>query len=59
MAACHAYMGDDADAELQKAQVLQLKPDFPIADYLERLTYGEPGDLAHHGEGLRKAGLPD
>ena len=59
MAACHAYMGDDADAELQKAQVLQLKPDFSIADYLERLTYGEPGDLAHHGEGLRKAGLPD
>ncbi len=59
MAACHANIGNDADAALQKAQALRLKPDFSIGDYLERLTYGEAGDRAHHGEGLRKAGLPD
>ncbi len=59
MAACHAYLGNDAGADQQKAQALRLKPDFSIADYLERLTYGAADDLAHHGEGLRKAGLPD
>ena len=59
MAAGHAYLGNDAEAARQKAEVLRLQPDFSIADYLERLTYGEAADLAHHGEGLRKAGLPD
>jgi hypothetical protein len=52
-------LGNDAGADQQKAQALRLKPDFSIADYLERLTYGAADDLAHHGEGLRKAGLPD
>ena len=59
MAACHAYLGDEAGAARHRAQALQLKPDFSIADYMERLTYGESGDLAHHGEGLRMADLPE
>ena len=38
---------------------LRLKPDFSITDYMERLTYRESSDLAHHGEGLRKVDLPE
>jgi hypothetical protein len=57
MAACHAQLGQFAEARLQVEEVLRLKPDFRLSD--ERLRYKNPADVEHVLEGLRKAGLPE
>jgi hypothetical protein len=40
-----------------KPPVLQLKPDFELADM--QLGYKDPADGEHVLEGMRKAGLPE
>ena len=57
VAACHAQLGQFAEAHLHAAEVLRLKPDFHLSD--ERLRYKNPADAEHVFEGLRKAGLPE
>ncbi|MEE8351427.1 MAG: adenylate/guanylate cyclase domain-containing protein [Rhodospirillales bacterium] len=59
MAACCAQIGNDKDAEIHAAGVLRVKPDFSITDYLENLPYKQLDDREHHGDGLRKANLPE
>ena len=59
MAACHAELGNDAEAERQKAETLRLKPEFTIASYIESLSYREAADVERLRDSLRKAGLPD
>ena len=58
LAACAAQLGDEAEAARHLQQALKLKPDFTIAGYEAALHYKHEGDLAHHREGLAKAGLP-
>ena len=59
-AACHAQLGHTLDASARVAEVLRRVPDFTIREHcLPVLHYGRDGDLAHHCEALRKAGLPD
>ncbi|HLX81717.1 MAG TPA: adenylate/guanylate cyclase domain-containing protein [Burkholderiales bacterium] len=60
LAACHAQLGNSADAAAQVAEVLKRVPGFTIREHcLPVLHYKRESDLAHHRESLRKAGLPD
>ena len=59
MAACHAQLGNDEEAKRHARDVLRLKPDFSIADFLKSLSFAETTDRKHHEDGLRKAGLPE
>ena len=58
LAACAAQLGDEAEAARHMQQALKLKPDFTIAGYEAALHCKHEADLAHHREGLAKAGLP-
>jgi TolB-like protein/Flp pilus assembly protein TadD len=57
MAASLAQLGRLDEARAAAARVLALKPDFSVL--AEPLAYGNPADLEHVREGLRKAGLPE
>jgi adenylate cyclase len=60
IAACHAQMGNTAEALAHKAEVLKRVPGFTIREHcLPILHYRRETDLEHHRESLRKAGLPD
>ena len=59
LAACQAKAGDEASAQANAAQVLELNPEFTISGYAESLRYKETRDLERHLDGLRAAGLPD
>lgn len=58
MAACHAQLGDAQSGKALAEQILQSRPDFSVASYVESLMYREESQRIHHAEGLRKAGLP-
>jgi adenylate cyclase len=58
LAASAAALGDAPAAGGYRDRVLALKPDFTVANYLATLHYKDEADLAHHREGLLKAGLP-
>jgi adenylate cyclase len=60
LAACYGQLGRSAEAEAQKAAILQEKPHFTIAEFFRRdvlLERAEDRELLH--EGLVKAGLPE
>lgn len=57
MAACLAQLGRMDEARTAAAKVLALKPDFSLL--AEPMSYGNPADLEHVRDGMRKAGLPD
>jgi adenylate cyclase len=60
MAACHAYLGDDKQAKLERAEVLRLKHDFSSDEFCDRaLFYKHGADRQHVRQGLIKAGLPE
>ena len=60
IAACHAQLGNAADAAAHVAQVFRRLPAFTLREHgLPALHYRRESDLAHHREALRKAGLPD
>jgi len=59
MAACHAYAGDDQSAKAHVEEVLKLAPAFSVGSYLDTMYYKDDADLAHHRDGLLKAGLPE
>jgi TolB-like protein len=59
LAACHAKLGQRSEAERHAAEVIQRCPDFSATRYVDTLHYRREGDLVHHREALRLAGLPD
>ena len=59
LAACAAYLGDDAQAKTYAARVLEAQPEFTVATHMETLPYQNESDRVHHREGLVKAGLPE
>ncbi len=59
MAACHAQLGQLADAAQHCTQVLKRIAGFSVAEHcLPLLHYLRESDLAHHRDALVKAGLP-
>ena len=58
MAACAAYLEDDAGAKSYAAKVLEAQPKFTVAAHIKSLPYQNESDADHHREGLIKAGLP-
>jgi len=59
-AACHAQLGETADAARHCAELLRLEPGFSIARHcLPMLHYRNEADLEHHREALRRAGIPE
>ncbi len=58
-AACHAELGSDAAASRCAAKVLEMKPDFTVANHVKTLPFKESSDRDQYREGLRKAGLHD
>ncbi|MGH8630999.1 MAG: tetratricopeptide repeat protein, partial [Burkholderiales bacterium] len=59
LAACHAQLGNYADAANHVREVLKREPGFTVKDHLlPILHYKLESDLAHHRESVRKAGLP-
>ena len=59
LASCHAHLGNNEAAKVHASELLKFVPDFSIAQYVASLGYANKSDCAHHGEGLRKAGLPE
>ncbi len=59
IAACHAYLGEDEDAEVERTEILRLKRDFSSGEFSKALFYGDDADQQHVRQGLVKAGLPD
>ena len=59
LAACHAQSGDAAAAGRHVREVLSRNPGFTWSTTLEPvLYYKRDSDLAHHRDGIQKAGLP-
>jgi adenylate cyclase len=58
LAACHAYLGNEAAARLHAGETLRLQPDFRVGSYETALHYRNETDRAHHREGMLRAGLP-
>ncbi|HSF94824.1 MAG TPA: adenylate/guanylate cyclase domain-containing protein [Thermohalobaculum sp.] len=59
IAACHAQLGAVEKAGQHVGEVLQLKPDFSIADHAGGLPFEDPLDGDRYRDGFVKAGLPE
>jgi adenylate cyclase len=59
VAACHAELGHVEEARRHSALALQVKPDFSVAAWGERLPFKHEADLQRFLDGLREAGLPE
>lgn len=60
LAACHAQAGDGAAAEARVREVMQQQPQFCLSKgYLPTLHYKRESDLAHHREGMLRAGFAE
>ncbi len=59
IASCHAQLGSEEKAKLHAAEVLRLKPDFSVIEFMQSLPFQENRDREHHREGLCKADLPE
>lgn len=60
MAACHAQLGNLADAAVHTGEVLKRIPDFTVRKHcLPLLHYRRESDLEHHRKSLLEAGLPE
>jgi TolB-like protein len=58
LAAAYAYLGRDAEARTEAAEVLRMKPGFSIGTYAKQEPFKDPANLEHLLVGFRKAGLP-
>jgi TolB-like protein/tetratricopeptide (TPR) repeat protein len=59
MAACHARLGDPAQARRMAAECLALRPGFSIRQFMSKEPFKDPADAEYFAESLRLAGLPD
>ncbi|MDP6589003.1 MAG: adenylate/guanylate cyclase domain-containing protein [Alphaproteobacteria bacterium] len=57
-AACHAALGNAAEAEAETARVLESDPEFSVEAVLERAPYRLDSDREHQRDTMLKAGLP-
>jgi len=57
LAACHAQLGQMAEASRLVAEVLRIKPEFTISG--QRSGAWLANELSHIKDGLRKAGFPE
>jgi adenylate cyclase len=58
LAACHAHLGDAAAASEQLRETIKQRPAFRIDEHVvPTLHYRRDADLAHHRDGLLKAGF--
>ena len=57
VAACHAWLGNDAEAREHAEAVEAAQPDISIEDIVATLHYSKEDDLHHFVRGLEKAGL--
>ncbi len=55
----YAQLGQLDAARETVVKVLDLKPDFSIGWWRERMIFADPADLDHYLDGLYKAGLPE
>ena len=58
-AACHALLGNAAQARVDAAECLTMKPGFSIGHFMAKLPFSHPADAAHLGNALLLAGLPE
>jgi adenylate cyclase len=58
MAACHAMLGNAAEAERHRREVLRLDANFTVKNMLALAPFVEQSDVDHVREALLKAGLP-
>jgi adenylate cyclase len=58
LAGSYAQLGQLDAAQETAAKILDLKPEFSIGRWRERMKFVDPADLDHYLDGLRKAGLP-
>ena len=59
MAVCYTHLDDDELAEVERAEVLRLKPDFSSGEFCKTLFYKDDANRQHVREGLIKVGLPE
>jgi TolB-like protein/Flp pilus assembly protein TadD len=59
LAACYAALGRDDDARAEIEEFRDSNPDFTVNYVAKVISYKNPGDLDHHLDLLRKAGLPE
>ncbi len=59
MAGCYAKLEMKAEVEERIAEVLRLKPNFSIAEYVGQLAYEFEPDRERHRTLLETAPLPD
>jgi len=59
LAGSYAQLGQLDAAQETAAKILDLKPDFSIGWWRERMKFVDPADLDHYLDGLYKAGLPE
>ena len=52
-------MGDQTAAGAHVARIRVLDPNFDLEAYLATLHYKDDADLAHHRDGLLKAGIAE
>jgi hypothetical protein len=58
LAACHAALGNQAEAATETARVLESNSEFSIATALKRTPFPLVADREHQRETMLKAGLP-
>ncbi len=59
LAANYAALGMTAEARAEARNVLQLHPQFSVANWAQRLPYKDRQVLERYMDGLRRAGLPE
>ncbi len=57
VAACHGWLGNEADAKRHVDAILAAEPDFKLDDVVSMLHYANDEDLQHFVKGAKKAGL--
>jgi adenylate cyclase len=58
LAACYGHLGRQEEARAMWAELMQVNPDFSLAQRERVLPYKDPRDFQRIIEGLAKAGLP-
>jgi len=58
LAACYGHLGRHEEARAMWAELMQVNPDFSLAQRERVLPYKDPRDFQRIAEGLAKAGLP-